>query len=186
MLGQGRAGLLLKRVARLAERALAVAGALLLVYHAFFEVGRVTLTCMEPLLRASGEADWVLLERVTARRAPSRFQVVSYLDEDSGMAVLKRVAAFPGETIEVTEEHVLLIDGRVVPTPEGVGNGIGYVRSGNLASGPFLVPRGQLYVLGDNSPDAYDSRWAGTLAVEKVRGRALLRIWPLSRVGWLL
>ncbi len=92
---------------------LAIVGAIFIVYHAFFEIGQVTLTCMLPSLRPAQEsapADWIVIEKASAGRAPERFQIVSFLEDESGMYVLKRVAAFPGETIALTDSHVLMID----------------------------------------------------------------------------
>ena len=39
--------------------------------------------------------------------------------------------------------------------------------------GPVVVPAGQLFVMGDNRPDSYDSRFWGTLPADQIVGRPL-------------
>jgi signal peptidase I len=41
----------------------------------------------------------------------------------------------------------------------------------------------RLWVVGDNRAHSTDSRRFGTVAAPQVRGRIVLRYWPLSRVG---
>lgn len=171
---------------RFAVQALAWTGALSIVFHAGFEVSRVTTSSMSPLLRGAdqGDPDRLLLETCfTAGAAPSRrFHVVAYDDED-GVPVVKRVVGFPGEVIVVTRSGRLLIDGVDVPIPPGIGRGRGYLACGNLVrQRPFRVPAGHVYVLGDDSQDSNDSRFFGALPLARVRGRALARVWPLTRL----
>jgi signal peptidase I len=178
----------LRRVARFAERTLAIVGAFFIVYHLFFEVTYVATGSMSPLLYGAeeGHPDWALIEKASAGKAPpSRFQVVSFLNDD-GLEIAKRVVAFPGETVAVVS-RTLVIDGKPVASPEGVGRGKGYVPAGSLHTGASVtVPAGHVFLLGDDSQDSEDSRFMGPLPVTRVRGRALLRIWPLSRLKWLL
>ena len=44
-----------------------------------------------------------------------------------------------------------------------------------------MVPPGQLFVMGDNRDNSRDSRFWGFLAVDQVKGRALLVYWSLDR-----
>jgi signal peptidase I len=176
-----------QRLARFVERSLAFLGAFFLVYHAFFEVSRLTTGSMAPALLGTekGEPDRILVETFfTKRRAPpKRFDIVSF-DDEEGIAVAKRVVGFPGETLVVTREGKLLVNGEPVATPAGIGRGRGYLAAGNLRHyQPFVVPAGKLYLLGDDSQDSMDSRFTGALEIDKVRGRVLLRVWPPSRIG---
>jgi signal peptidase I len=140
---------------------------------------------MAPLLLGADEhePDFILCEmRLTRGRAPARrFGVVSIEGED-GVPIAKRVVAFAGETIALRRDRTLLIDGRPTPAPEGVGDGRGYLPCGTLSDGKmYKVPAGHVFVLGDFTRDSLDSRFTGAISLERVRGRALLRLWPLGR-----
>jgi signal peptidase I len=57
---------------------------------------------------------------------------------------------------------------------------------GRLADAPVSVYRlgpGQYFVLGDNSPESYDSRFWGAVPADRLLGKALWRYLPLERVG---
>jgi signal peptidase I len=48
-----------------------------------------------------------------------------------------------------------------------------------------VVPQGKLYVMGDNRTNSQDSRSFGVIDESDVVGRAFVRIWPLTHMGWL-
>jgi signal peptidase I len=47
------------------------------------------------------------------------------------------------------------------------------------------VESGQLFVMGDNRPQSFDSRMFGTIDEDLVIGRAFVIIWPLGSFNWL-
>ncbi|NEO64982.1 MAG: signal peptidase I, partial [Moorea sp. SIO4G2] len=51
--------------------------------------------------------------------------------------------------------------------------------------GPATVPPDQYLVLGDNRNNSYDSHHWGFVPRDKIIGRAVLRFWPLNRMGKL-
>jgi signal peptidase I len=94
---------------------------------------------------------------------------------------IKRVIGLPGETLEVR-------DGTVTITPTGGGTAFTldepYVSEQRDPTpfGPFTVPRGQYFVMGDNRPNSADSRGTlGPIRRSEIVGKAFVRIWPLSR-----
>jgi signal peptidase I len=46
-----------------------------------------------------------------------------------------------------------------------------------------VVPQGQIFVLGDNRDDSFDSRYWGFLPMNHILGRPLFRFWPWKRFG---
>jgi hypothetical protein len=48
-----------------------------------------------------------------------------------------------------------------------------------------IVPKGCVFVLGDNRNDSDDSHVWGPLAVENVMGKAFYIIWPVARQGFV-
>jgi signal peptidase I len=51
--------------------------------------------------------------------------------------------------------------------------------------GHVTVKANQYFVMGDNHPDSCDSRFWGTVPRSDIIGKVFLRIWPLSRIGFL-
>uniref|UniRef100_A0A915PKG1 Peptidase S26 domain-containing protein n=1 Tax=Setaria digitata TaxID=48799 RepID=A0A915PKG1_9BILA len=47
------------------------------------------------------------------------------------------------------------------------------------------IPRGHVYLEGDNKMASTDSRVFGPVPAGLVQVRLILRIWPLSRAGWI-
>ena len=96
----------------------------------------------------------------------------------SGTDLIKRVIALPGETVEGRGGHVL-IDGRVLIEP--------YLPPGTLTSsfGPFVIPKGYVWVMGDNRNDSEDSRYFGAIPVRTIVGRAIWRVWPVTDLSFL-
>jgi signal peptidase I len=91
---------------------------------------------------------------------------------------IKRVVGLPGETIELRDGKVF-INGEPLDEP--------YLeRMDQSDFGPYEIPEGNLFVMGDNRPNSQDSRSAlGPIPEDKIVGKAFVRIWPPSRISWL-
>jgi signal peptidase I len=138
--------------------------------------------------------DWVYtnLRAYRDNALPARGEIVVLWTGDvpaietrEGKAVyfLKRVVGLPGETISISSDGKLLVNG--VPAPELKGQAYvtlafpgSHLRTG---SDTFTVPPGEVYVLGDNSKHSYDSRFWGAVPAKALRGRVESCVWPLDR-----
>ena len=87
---------------------------------------------------------------------------------------VKRVIATERETVHVRNGRVY-VDGRLIHEPYAVADRRDY--------GPCRVPKGTIFVMGDNRSDSRDSRLIGPVPLRSIIGRALFRFWPPSRVG---
>ncbi|XP_072172043.1 mitochondrial inner membrane protease subunit 1-like [Diadema setosum] len=47
------------------------------------------------------------------------------------------------------------------------------------------IPRGHVWLQGDNTDNSTDSRVFGPVPFGLIRGRAIFRVWPWTTVGWL-
>lgn len=131
---------------------------------------------------------------------PRRGDVVVFIHPQTGDTMIKRAIGLPGDVIEV-REGVLWINGERVETspstlllravrPRGsefaeryeerLPNGLAHTAH-DLTSfgrfdnfGPYVVPEGHLFFMGDNRDNSLDSRWSGMgpVPIENLVGRA--------------
>jgi signal peptidase I len=94
---------------------------------------------------------------------------------------MKRVAAFPGETVQINREGQLVIDGQIMKLPPSLH--LKYLGFGNVIAGNSFVCTDGYYVLGDDTKDSDDSRFNGPVTSDRIVGRAWLIIKPWSRIG---
>ncbi|MFD1814318.1 signal peptidase I [Rhodococcus gannanensis] len=112
--------------------------------------------------------------------------------------LVKRVIATGGQTVECCDDQGrVLVDGKPLDEPyvvtdfpfvPGTQTCDTPVRSGRCF-GPYTVPEGNLWVMGDNRSNSADSRYhvgdelGGTVPVDNVIGKAVLIVLPPSRWG---
>lgn len=112
---------------------------------------------------------------------PQRGEIVVFrYPKDESRDFIKRVIAVGGDTIEMRNGRVL-VNGNAMEEdyiwkedPKGA-NRSDYRKA--------VVPRGHIFVLGDNRNNSEDSRFADVDFVphKLVKGRALLAFWPLDK-----
>lgn len=106
---------------------------------------------------------------------------------------VKRVVALSGDFVQITPQGALLVNGKEL-------NGRKIFRENQYfrdmtRNGVFVsaqVPEGEIFVMGDNSQQSFDSRYWGRPEIgrpvvgvpeENVIGKAIFRFWPLNRLG---
>ena len=47
----------------------------------------------------------------------------------------------------------------------------------------FVVPEGYVFAMGDNRGFSSDCRDFGCIPLEKIEGKVILRIWPITQFG---
>ena len=107
-----------------------------------------------------------------------------WAQQSDGTPYIKRVIGVGGDTIDIhdggvyvndvrlTEPYLFAEGGQLQPTePQGLSH--------------WLVPQGELFVMGDHRERSADSRSFGTVPVSSVIGRAWLRYWPFNTFGVL-
>jgi len=112
-------------------------------------------------------------------RGPARGDVV-VLDDPTGQfpMLVKRVVGLSGETVDFIDGAVH-IDGRILVEPYVSGQ----ETFPQLQNMPYVIPAGDVWVMGDNRNDSADSRSFGSVPVESVRGKAFWTYWPTDRFG---
>ena len=104
--------------------------------------------------------------------------------------IVKRVIAFPGERVTITEGVLKVYNGQY---PNGHVYDDDYRKDGAGPQSPssgdgldVIVPDGTIFVCGDNRIDghSYDSRSGlGTIPLFDIVGPVSLRIWPIAKFG---
>jgi len=115
---------------------------------------------MVPVFRSSG--DVLLFERLTHRFSGwVRGEViVATSPKDPDARICKRIMGLPGDRVKVTE-------------------------------GPYssheevLVPRGHVWLEGDNKAASYDSRHYGPVPMGLLQGKVRAKLYPLNDFGWV-
>jgi len=142
-----------------------------IVMNLWIAVLQVNSSGMKPLL----EMDEIVL--VIRTEALEKNDVIACYH--NGTLQIKRIVAVAGEAVSIDADGVVSVNGEELDEP--------YVAEPNLGDGdidyPFLIPAGTVFVLGDNRLQSMDSRRSefGPVSREKILGKVIYRIWPLSR-----
>lgn len=105
------------------------------------------------------------------------------------IAYIKRVIGLPGEKIEIKHypdgrSFVYINDRRL--DEEYIMSEYDYHKCNeNMYCGPFIIPEGEYFMMGDNRGNSQDSRFWGTLPQERFIGRAVFTFWPLNHLNVL-
>ncbi|MCL2373417.1 MAG: signal peptidase I, partial [Defluviitaleaceae bacterium] len=104
---------------------------------------------------------------------PQRFDIIVFRRPDSAYLYVKRIIGMPGETVNMQDGRVYINDA-VTPLRDGFVHG---EITGNY--GPFHIPEGYYFVLGDYRTNSGDSRWWAThVSAESIQGRVIFRYFP--------
>jgi len=217
--GNGRAGVRRKSTLREYTEAIVVAVALTMVIRTFvIQAFRIPTGSMEDTLLVG---DFLFVNKFifgapipfTDLRTPSLRNpkpgdiLVFKYPKDPSRDFIKRVVATPGDTVEIRDKQVVvngvaqpqpfvkLSGGRLQPRdyqnptifPPGAGNKDNY--------GPYVLPPGHYFMMGDNRDNSDDSRFWGPLDRNLIKGKAIFIYWSwnkdtmrprLSRLGKLI
>ncbi len=98
---------------------------------------------------------------------------------------IKRAVAVPGDTLEIRDK-VVFVDGKQEVNPHLVHKDPIVFPNSQFVSdqarrrdqfGPFTVPPGSVFCMGDNRDNSYDSRFWGPVPRDYFKGRALFIYW---------
>jgi signal peptidase I len=141
-----------------------------------FQDDRVLVNKLSYRLHDVNRGDVIVFDRVTSSGG-----VVEHDD------LIKRVIAIGGDSIQIKKCEVL-VNGVEITEPY-----LGAQTEGEdpnsrcrVADMPSLtVPNDQLFVMGDNRSESFDSRSFGPIPKKLVIGRAFAIVWPLGSLRWL-
>lgn len=129
---------------------------------------------------------YVLVDKITPRFDTYKrgdivvFEPPANWQQEDHQPYIKRIIGIGGDTIELKdgdvylnkvkllEPYVFQVDGKTQRTDDLIG------------AGTWVVPDGDLFLMGDHRGNSADSREFGPVEVSTVIGRAWLRYWPIN------
>jgi signal peptidase I len=148
---------------------LLLSAVLFLAINALSARVRVDGFSMKPTLQ---DGEFVLVNRLAYRvGTPQRGDIIVFhfpLDPSS-QDLIKRVIGLSGDRITVSN-GVVYVNGHPLNEP--------YIAAPPMYSGEWVIPKGELFVLGDNRNDSSDSHSWGMLPIKEIVGKAVFIYWP--------
>ena len=147
------------------------AAAAVLISTVFMPVIQISGDSMNPTLR---DGD-ILVTLNTDNVSRGDLCCVSWQNK----MLVKRVIGLPGDTVEISEDGSVSVNGSLLDEP--------YVSEKSLgqcdAEFPYEVPEDTIFILGDNRLMSVDSRSSdiGCIGKDQIVGRVLFRVWPFRR-----
>jgi signal peptidase I len=92
--------------------------------------------------------------------------------------LVKRVIGIPGDTLR-SKGNTIYVDNKPLDEKWTHTEPLG----GPIT--PITLKANQYFMMGDNHSDSCDSRMWGPVPRSDIIGKAFVRIWPLSRIGFL-
>ena len=115
---------------------------------------------------------------------PQRGDIIVFIyPKDPSLDFIKRVIGIGGDTIEIKDKKIfinakLFTDKTSIYTDK-INSPDSVKPRDNF--GPVTIPKGSLFVMGDNRDESMDSRFWGFVELKDVQGKAFIIYWSWNR-----
>ena len=153
-----------KEVKSILSNVLYIAAVLLLSFLIVRYVGQRTEVIGNSMVPTLQDGDQLITDKITYRfREPERFDIIVFPHEPVNEFYIKRIIGMPGETVEISEDGGIYINGELLEEEYGYG------------------------ITQDNREVSLDSRYkeVGNIPRSIIIGRAWLRLYPFGDFGLL-
>lgn len=141
----------------------------------YFHIDLNKLIDWIPGVTTSGTREWYPF------RPPQRGDIIVFTppgESPDSEPYIKRIIGLPGDQVSIRDGGVY-INGQRLNEPYALGP---TMYRGFAASQDFVVPRGDVFVLGDNRNNSSDSRVFGPVPISNIIGKAWIAYWPPSAI----
>lgn len=114
---------------------------------------------------------------------PKQGDIIVFEDYSTGYKkpLIKRVIATEGQTVQINFNGEVFVDGEKLDEQEYVYenelHGIDYFPL------YYVVPEGEVFVMGDHRCCSTDSRYFGSIKTETILGKVILQVYPFAKFG---
>jgi signal peptidase I len=116
--------------------------------------------------------------RLPDLREPERGDIIVFKHPTEGKDFIKRCIGLPGDRIQIRND-IVYVNQEPLDEPYKVLHGY----AGSMSNyGPIVVPKGHLFMMGDNRHNSYDSRSWGPLDQKYVKGKAMVIYFSWDKV----
>lgn len=158
---------------------------IVLTYVIIHFVGQRTVVDGRSMNPTLNDGDNLIVEKLSYRfRDPERFDIIVFPPQGApNEHYIKRIIGLPGETVRIDYDGNIYINDELLEEDYGLET----IQNPGRASEPITLGDDEYFVLGDNRNNSTDSRSdrVGNVKRDTITGRAWLRIWPLSDIGFL-
>lgn len=146
-------------------------------------VGQRTVVNGQSMENTLDDGDNLIIDKITYRfRDPQRFDIIVFpYQYAENTYYIKRIIGLPGETVQIDADGNIYINDKILK--EGYGRE--KILDPGIAAQPITLGKDEYFVMGDNRNNSMDSRdpRVGIVHGKNFVGRAVFRIWPLSKFG---
>ena len=142
-----------------------------LIFFVFLGVMAAPTNDMKPRIDAG---DTILFYRLDKDAVAQDVVVFEKTIDGKKQTLIGRVVASPGDTVEITEEGQLIVNGSAMIEYDISGETRPYENSG--VSYPLTLGPGEYFVLADTREGGMDSRYFGPVAQDEIAG-TVIAIW---------
>lgn len=139
----------------------------------------VSGSSMEPTFL---DKQYLVVDEITYRfKAPERGDVVIFkYPGDTSKYFIKRIIGLPGEHVVVEGQRVTIFNKE---NPEGFVLSEPYIAYPSSKNSNLTLKDDEYFTMGDNRDKSLDSRYWGPMPKKDLIGRAILRLFPPSKIG---
>lgn len=125
--------------------------------------------------------DVIFIEKISTEIGNiNRGEIIVFNSKDENNDnYIKRVIGIAGDKINIENGKVYL-NGKLLPEgylPKGT------ITEPNSINTQYVIPKGHIFVMGDNRGNSTDSRMLGPINLKDIKGHVVFRLYPFNKIS---